>query len=309
MRTSLSKIVKEALEINTAAFVDLVEKTSRLLREEDGKVGNMNITGRLARLNPIGEALVVGDLHGDLESLIGIFNESNFLQRMDRDSNASAVFLGDYGDRGIFSAEVFYTILSLKLLGPQQVILMRGNHEGPEDLMAHPNDLPEQFQTRFGEGWDGAYRKIHELFSCLYSAVLVEKRFLLVHGGLPTQPCTVEDLAYAHATHPGQRFLEDLLWSDPTDSVQNSSASPRGAGRLFGASMTEEALKRLGVKVMIRGHEPCEDGYRLDHDGRIITLFSRKGPPYFNEHGAYLNLKLSMKPKSAEQLVPSIHRF
>jgi protein phosphatase len=306
---SFSKIVKEALEIKSEAFVKLVEDATQLLRGEDGKIGNMNITGRLVKVDPVGEALIVGDLHGDLESLVDVFNESNFMQKLDRNQDASIVFLGDYGDRGPFSAEVFYTVLSLKLHHPEHVVLMRGNHEGPEDLTARPNDLPEQFQMRFGDGWDEAHWKVHGLFSCLYSAVLVEERFLMIHGGLPSHSCTLDDLAYAHERHPRQRFLEDMLWSDPSDSVQGSSASPRGAGRLFGKTITEEALERFGVKALIRGHEPCEDGYKIDHDGRILTLFSRKGPPYFNEHGAFLDLELSAKPESAEQLVPYVHRF
>jgi protein phosphatase len=169
--------------------------------------------------------------------------------------------------------------------------------------------LPEQFQSRFGERWDEAYRKVHELFSHLYSAVLVEERFLMIHGGLPSQSCTLEDLAFAHERHPRRRFLEDMLWSDPSDSVQGSSASPRGAGRLFGKTITKAALERFNVKALIRGHEPCEDGCKIDHDGRILTLFSRKGPPYSNEHGAFLDLELSAKPVSAEQLVPYVHRF
>jgi len=309
LHVSFSKIVKEALEIKSEAFVKLVEDATQLLRGEDGKIGNMNITGRLVKVDPVGEALIVGDLHGDLESLVDVFNESNFMQKLDRNQDASIVFLGDYGDRGPFSAEVFYTVLSLKLHHPEHVVLMRGNHEGPEDLTARPNDLPEQFQMRFGDGWDEAHWKVHGLFSCLYSAVLVEERFLMIHGGLPSHSCTLDDLAYAHERHPRQRFLEDMLWSDPSDSVQGSSASPRGAGRLFGKTITEEALERFGVKALIRGHEPCEDGYKIDHDGRILTLFSRKGPPYFNEHGAFLDLELSAKPESAEQLVPYVHRF
>lgn len=309
MHASFSKIVKEALEAKSEAFVKLVEEATELLRREDGRVGNMNITGRLVKLNPVGEALIVGDLHGDLESLVDIFNESNFMQKLDRNSDASVVFLGDYGDRGPFSAEVYYTVLSLKFHYPKQIVLMRGNHEGPEDLVAHPNDLPEQFQTRFGEMWDEAYRKVHKLFSYLHSATLVDERYLLIHGGLPSQSCTIADLAYAHERHPRLRFLEDMLWSDPSDSVQGTSASPRGAGRLFGKTITKEALARFSVKALIRGHEPCEDGYKIDHDGKILTLFSRKGPPYFNEHGAYLNLELTTKPESAEQLVPYVCRF
>ncbi len=309
MHPNISQIVKESLELQSGTFTQLIEKARQLLCKEDGKVGNFDITGRLVKLKPLGEALIVGDLHGDLESLIDILRGSDFLQKMNQSSIATLIFLGDYGDRGEYSAEVYSTVLKLKILFPKQVVLMRGNHEGPEDIMASPHDLPYQFQARFGERWVDAYAKIRELFACLYSAVLVEERYLIIHGGLPPQTNTIEDLAYAHVKHPKQRLLEDMLWSDPNEMIKGTCASPRGAGRLFGKNITDEVLKRFGVKILIRGHEPCEEGFRLDHEGKVLTLFSRKGPPYFNTYGAYLQIGLSEKFENAKQLATFIHKF
>jgi protein phosphatase len=217
--------------------------------------------------------------------------------------------MGDYGDRGIHPVEVYYIVLKLKLLFPKRVVLMRGNHEGPEDLMPSPHDLPIHFRARFGREGTEAYAHVRGLFDQLYNAVLVEDRYLIVHGGLPHQIHTLEDLAYAGVSHPKQAFLEDLLWSDPHEAVEETSASPRGAGKLFGKKVTDKVLGRLGVNILIRGHEPCEEGFRINHGGKVLTLFSRKGPPYFNTYGAYLNVKLSERFGSAEQLIPYIHKF
>jgi diadenosine tetraphosphatase ApaH/serine/threonine PP2A family protein phosphatase len=302
-------MAEEALDVRCEEFTRLVEETAQLLAKEDGLVGNVNVIGRLVKIRPLGEAIMVGDLHGDLESLIHILKETNVLQKVNQNSGTVLIFLGDYGDRGSYSAEVYHVVLRLKLLFPQQVILMRGNHEGPEDLLASPHDLPMQFHARFGEKWRDAYSKIHELFKHLYNAVLVEKRYLMIHGGLPPQAKTIEDLAYAHNKHPKQRLLEDMLWSDPTEMIKGVCESPRGAGKLFGENITNEVLRRFNVKILIRGHEPCRDGFKIDHRRKVLTLFSRKGPPYFNLHGAYLNVELSEKFENAEQLIPFIHKF
>ncbi|MDH7477704.1 MAG: metallophosphoesterase family protein [Candidatus Bathyarchaeota archaeon] len=309
MQTSLSEIVKEALETQCEDFVKLVEDATLLICKENGKVGNLNIIGRLVNLKPQGEALIIGDLHGNLESLIQIFQESNFLQKMNQNPEALLIFLGDYGDRGEYSKEIYYTVLKLKLFFPSQVVLMRGNHEGPEDLLASPHDLPMEFQMKFGEKWANAYSKIRELFACLYNALLVEERYLMIHGGLPLKAKTIEDLAYAHTTHPKQSFFEEMLWSDPNEVVKDFCASPRGAGKLFGENITNEVLRRFNVKIFIRGHEPCMEGFKINHKGKILTLFSRKGPPYFNAYGAYLKIDLSEKFENTEQLVPFIHKF
>jgi protein phosphatase len=307
--TSLAQTVKEAMEIPTDGFTKLVAKATRLLEKESGRVGNLQILGGMVKMKPLGEALVVGDLHGDLESLIQILQQSEILQRMEKSQLVFLVFLGDYGDRGEFSAEVYYTVLSLKLQHPAQVVLMRGNHEGPRDLLASPHDLPVQFQNRFGKEWNKAYCSILELFPLLCNSVLVEERYLIVHAGVPQQARTIEDFAYAHTKHPKVTYLEDMLWSDPQDSLEGTCPSARGAGHLFGKDVTTAVLKALKVKILIRGHEPSDEGFKIDHDGKILTLFSRKGPPYCNTYGAYLDVNLSKKFQNAIQLVPYIHKF
>jgi protein phosphatase len=169
--------------------------------------------------------------------------------------------------------------------------------------------LPLQFQVRFKDKWKQAYGKVRELFACLFNAVLVKGRFLMVHGGLSPNIKGVEDLARAHVTHPKQEFLEHLLWSDPSDRVKTVLNSPRGAGKLFGKSVTEMVLKKLGVQILVRGHQSCENGFKLNHEGKVLTLFSRKGYPYFNRYGAYLRLPLADDNNTADQLVPWIKKF
>jgi protein phosphatase len=307
--SSLSQIVKEAFEVQCNDFTDIVEEATHLICNEKEKIGCFNIVGRLVKMKPEGEAVIVGDLHGDMESLVDILQGSQILRKMKERKKVFLIFLGDYGDRGLFSAEVYYTVSKLKLLFPEQIVLMRGNHEGPEDLQASPHDLPLQFQRRFGKKWTEAYKKVCELFSCLYNAVLVENHLLMIHGGVPLYAKTLEDLAYAHLNHPKQRFLEEMLWSDPNEIINETCTSPRGAGRLFSEKVTNKVLKNFNVRILIRGHEACEEGFKINHKGKILTLFSRKGPPYFNLYGAYLDVDISQKFENAQQLIAYTHKF
>jgi len=302
---NVSELINEALNAKADEFLSLTEETLSLLAKEKGRRKRFEVRERLVELALDGEAVVIGDIHGDIESLSYVLRNSNFPENDD----TVLVFLGDYGDRGAYSAEVYYTVMKLKLAFPERVILIRGNHEGPEDLLAYPHDLPLQFKARFGSEGVSIYSKIRQLFDYLYNAVYVPKRFLMIHGGLPAQARGLEDIANAHQIHPQKTFLEELLWSDPYEEIKGVLASPRGAGKLFGLDVTLRLLKLFKVKLLIRGHEPCMEGFKINHDGRVLTLFSRKGSPYHNVFGAYLQVQLAEEFNNVEDLLPCIHKF
>jgi len=306
---SASILAESATESNVEEFLGLVRKVSRQLATENGMVGTLKITGRLIEVPPVGEAIIVGDLHGDLKSLVHILEASNFLSKAKSGSDVLLVFLGDYGDRGAYSPEVYYVVLKLKEMFPERVILMRGNHEGPPDLLASPHDLPIQMKNKFREKGQEAYLKLRELFNHLYTGVIIKERYVLLHGGAPSQAVSISDIAYAHETHPRERHLEEILWNDPWKGIKGTIASPRGAGRLFGEDVTNKLLTMLNVKALIRGHQSCPDGYKSMHGGRVLTLFSRKGPPYNNTFGAYMHLDISQKMKTPKQLLQNIQKF
>jgi protein phosphatase len=293
-----SGLVKQSRFASAPDFLQVLEDATDVLSG----------AGALVKLEPTGTAIVVGDLHGDLTSLNTIIQQSGFLTLMANHEPVRLIFLGDYVDRGEQSPAVYFTVLSLKLAFVEQVVLLRGNHEGPADLKAQPHDLPLFLQHRFKEHWSKVYEKMCQSFNCLSIAAYVNGRYLMVHGGLP-EVCSLQDLAQAPNLHPNQPFLEQLLWNDPDEQVHGNVASPRGAGNLFGKDTTNTVLTRLNAKILIRGHEATPDGYKFNHDGKVLTLFSRKGAPYFNRYGAYLQVPLNKPFENGCQLLPFIHTF
>jgi protein phosphatase len=304
----LPLLVKESLSIQSSGFIEIVEKARSLLSKEKGDIGNLTILDRLVKLEASGEALVIGDLHGDIESLNLILQSSQFIEKMHKTPEATLIFLGDYGDRGEKSPETYYLILKLKLTFPRQIVLLRGNHEAPKDLLGIPHDLPISLQNRFGEAWKQAYEKIRALHDCLYNAVYVEDQYLMLHAGLSPNIKSIQDIEQAKENY-NETVLEDILWNDPDEKVRDVSFSPRGLGKLFGKKVTNEVLECLNAKILIRGHETSNMGFKTNHGGKVLTLFSRKGAPYFNRYGAYLHLPLTEKFEKAKQLTPFIHKF
>jgi len=307
MRT-LTGLLNDASNVDYKGFMKVVDQVSQLLLTEKSGT-RMRITGRLVYLPPNGEAVIVGDLHGDLNSLEKILSETNFIEKSSSGTQRYLVFLGDYGDRGPFSPEVYYVVLSLKMMFPENVILLQGNHEGPQDLLASPHDLPYHLQRKFGSDWQMVYEGLSTLFRSFYTAILVEDRFIMLHGGVPSKAKTLDDVAYAYQKHPAETHLEEILWSDPVEGIKGTLYSPRGAGYLFGEDVTDAFLKMVNVKYVVRGHEPVDEGYKFNHDGKVITIFSRKGQPYYNDKGAYLIMDLTSKISSVSQLSSCIQQF
>jgi len=295
-----STLAADAEKVGSEEFLQLINQVILLfLKEEKIQTEKMKIVGKVVKIPPVGEAIIVGDIHGDLHSLLHILNTSSFLEKARRDEDVLIIFLGDYGDRGPRSPEVYFVILSLKMMFPDRVILLRGNHEGPRDLLASPHDLPVQLERKFGAEAQLIYERLTSLFNHLYLMVLVGNKYVMLHGGVPSKAKSIMDVAYACDKHPSESHLEEILWSDPMENIVGTYPSPRGAGRLFGKDVTERFLKMLNARIIIRGHEPADDGHKINHDGKILTIFSRIGAPYYNRKGTYLQLNLSKEVEDA----------
>jgi len=306
---SIESLFSESLTVSSQEFLGLISEVNEIISGEQGAVGNLKITGRLIRLPSSGEATIIGDIHGDLASLKHILSESLFIERASAGKEVYLIFLGDYGDRGAYSPEVYYFVLTLKKAFPDRVILLQGNHEGPEDILAYPHDLPRHLSRKFGRDGLRVYGELSGLFRRFYTAVILERKFVMLHGGVPSEAESPEDVAFAYKQHPLKSHLEEILWSDPADGISGKYPSLRGAGYLFGEDITERFLRIMGASFLIRGHEPAEDGYKFNHGGRILTLFSRKGPPYYNTHAAYLTIDLSADFESASDIERFIRKF
>jgi serine/threonine-protein phosphatase 2B catalytic subunit len=77
--------------------------------------------------------MVCGDLHGQFYDLLTLFDLTTDAEQY--------LFLGDYVNRGDFSCEVLFYLLSLKVVNPKRLQMLRGNHE--TRMMANLNFYAE----------------------------------------------------------------------------------------------------------------------------------------------------------------------
>jgi hypothetical protein len=120
------------------------------------------------------------------------------------------------------------------------------------------------------------YRQMFESMPC---SLLVDKT-MYVHAGIPRDDTFAERYRDLSSLNDADiRF--QMMWSDPvaTDHVpvEMQRLNPRFN---FGRNQFQAFMKRLGMGVMVRGHEQIESGFELYYDmGEqvLLDLFSAGG--------------------------------
>ena len=292
------QLAESAKNADASEFMYRVRQAKYILQagRRNKSIAGGRVCGGLLEVYDLENLVIISDLHGDSNSLFRILSEINYKQFLSKGLN-KLVFLGDYIDRGSDSLSIIYSVCYLKSTYPDSVILMKGNHEAPAEFPFSPHDFPYEVEDRFGNRWREIYKDILSMFRMLTLATVVKHKLLLVHGGLPTQEAAAENfresIAFAHERQVRNSVLEEILWNDPRqiDENKGQERSRRGLGRYFGPNVTRTWLQATGTKAVIRGHEPCQ-GFRLDHDNKIMTLFSCTGL-YPNSAAAYLMINAS----------------
>ncbi|KAI5680367.1 hypothetical protein M9H77_01594 [Catharanthus roseus] len=222
---------------------------------------------------------VFGDLHGQFGDLMRLFDEYGFPSTAGDITYIDYLFLGDYVDRGQHSLETITLLLALKIEYPENVHLIRGNHEAA-DINALFGFRIECIE-RMGEN-DGiwAWTRFNQLFNYLPLAALIEKKIICMHGGIGRSIHAVEQIEKIErpiTMDAGSIVLMDLLWSDPTenDSVEGLRPNARGPGLVtFGPDRVTDFCKKNKLQLIIRAHECVMDGFERFAQGQLITLFS-----------------------------------
>ncbi|EER17131.1 bsu-protein phosphatase, putative [Perkinsus marinus ATCC 50983] len=239
---------------------------------------------------------VYGDIHGQLPDLVQFFNKFSWPHTRKGDIfSMNYVFLGDFVDRGAFSVEVAALLLSLKVIYPTKIALVRGNHED-RSMNANYGFLAGAKQ-RFGAA-DGelVWEKANEAFEYLPLAAIVEEchadsigdnihtldDLSAIPKPITVPACSVAPAASTEELYPGttcrrERVILDALWSDPTenDNVLGIHLSPRGQSTCrFGPDRVAKFCERNDIKLIIRAHECVKSGHEYFASGLLLTVFS-----------------------------------
>ncbi|MHA1688674.1 MAG: metallophosphoesterase [Promethearchaeota archaeon] len=297
----LEKLLKKPDKISNLRF----DEISPIITEAKTIIQEENLILDLQMRNEDDFALVIGDIHGNLESL------KKFLNIIKKEHPTHVIFLGDIVDRGAKQLECLITVLCLKILEPKRYVFLRGNHETIE--MNRYYGFYDDFHYRFGN--KGRYSEIASLYEVLPICAIINEKIACLHGGIPEyidvfnelKDKKAVDLFECGASSYLKEAIYQILWNDPKEGLKGYMGSYRGPGiKFFGENVFKKFLEKNNLNYLIRAHECFEGvGYRWFFDGRLLSLFSSENyrGDYFPNPAGYAIIKnIHIYPKEFTSL-------
>ena len=266
---TIEGIIDIANKVDYARAIETAAVVRQMLREEKGRKSGLRMAGNLQYIPKGGNAIIIGDLHGDESSLVRILKETDFVEKVKKGEKLTLVFLGDYIDRGPNSLETLNIILELKRSFRDNVVMLRGDHELQPSSPNAPvgREFLEECIKRYDD-YGSVHGRYLEVFGMLPLAARSENKILFVHGGVG------ERTSEAGMVHGGEEAERDLVWNEFADIEGTRYNDRRGTGKLVGPDVLKEVCDSVGCNIVINGHEPVEAGRVERFGGRLATINS-----------------------------------
>lgn len=100
------------------------------------------------------------------------------------------------------------------------------------------------------------WRHFVDVFNTMPIAAIVGSRIFCVHGGLSPYLNSMEQISTIQrpVEIPEYGVLNDLLWSDPSETSPDWSENDRGVSVCFGSKNIDDFLARYDLDLICRAH-------------------------------------------------------
>jgi hypothetical protein len=252
--------------------------------------------GKLVQLPKKGKALVVTDLHGNLDD----YNKYMGIWEKFRNKNNHFILTGDFvhamgrkNDRSIDILEnVKYNWENSENFHP-----LLGNHEWStiSKISVYKGGVNQSmnFETllkeRFGDNWQSKLDEYQEFFKKIPIAVKTDNKVFISHGGPPRDIKNLDEIIHiADEGYLDNVKLSQILWNRPGDYAENDLKS---------------FLSAVGCNAMIVGHTPV-DGFKIIGNAQLIVSSS-----YTKGKKVYINMDLEKNIKDAKDILKMVKKL
>jgi len=258
--TRMAKILGDpGKALSAEDALKLIQKVNHIMdheacREKD----NHDKPGGVIALPNKMDVMIIGDLHAQLDNLLTILSQNNFLKALEN-GEICMIILGDavhpeiedQYDEMESSMIIMDIIFKLKVRFPKNFFYIRGNHDSFSEEVGKrgvPQGLLWGKQLKKSRG--KAYKKEMERFYDNLAYVAYSKHFLCCHAGPPTSAFNMNALVNIHK-YP--KLMKELV----TNRMQNSN-------RMSGYNKSDIKKMRHCFNVaddtpFIVGHTPMDN--------------------------------------------------
>lgn len=296
-----NKLATESAHLNINQIIFVLENVKKVLTTEP----------IFLELHP--SITLVGDVHGQLYDLLRIFDKCGY------PPNTNYLFLGDYIDRGFRSIETITLLFCYKILYPQKIYLLRGNHE--ISFVNYCRGFINDIKKEYGD--ESIWDKFNDIFNYLPIAAIIDDQIFCVHGGITPKLNSFDDIkkiekpVTADEFFNGEKFVEgfivDLLWAECDTKIDDWRPGPNNLSILFGEKALNEFIQKFNLKMVCRGHEVADDGicYQFSPNNSLLTIFSASKFRLIHNNKAAIvqfNENLEFEVVTFEPLLPKLDR-
>ncbi|MBI4432774.1 MAG: dihydrodipicolinate synthase family protein [Candidatus Omnitrophica bacterium] len=241
-----------------------------------------------------GRLVVIGDLHGDYWMLKRILKAVGYDARRNKASEGPVhlVFVGDYWDVGKRSFDVIRKVLELKCGDPENITLLRGNHD-TNDIQAakkiHDDGAAAFFMElqkhfRVAEGTK-VYSELRKLAYEFPSLLVTGNGIAVMHAAPPARAAYSGGLLgiAGNAKALGQLTVniidKENLGGDSFEDHPNQPGQPHyneafQEGAWWVGLGVGHFMRVTGVSVILRGHDRNGDPENALFGRRLLTVIS-----------------------------------
>lgn len=252
-----------------------------------------NHRGKLIELPRKGRALIITDIHGNIEDF------GKFMTMWDRfkDDDNHLILTGDFihamGMDNDKSVEILEYV-KLQCKNSENFHVLLGNHEWAtisqkivfKAGINQTYNFDDLLKEKFGENSEQKLEEYIEFFKTLPVAVRTDNRIFISHAGPPHNIRSLDEIVHiADEGYNDNLKLFEILWNRYED---------------FGDDDLKSFLKTVDCKMMIVGHTPV-DGIKLIHKNQLVVSSS-----YGKGKKAYVELDLEKDIKKSKDLIKMV---
>lgn len=235
---------------------------------------------------------IVGDIHGQLHDLLRIFDKCGY------PPSRRYLFLGDYIDRGFRSVETIILLFCYKILYPDQIYLLRGNHEtqSVNSRCGFKSEIYRHYKSKYVELWE----KFNVIFDFLSVSALIDKKIFCIHGGISCHLTDFQEIKNIQKPLDNDsifnsdfsEFVIDFLWAEAYSEIDGWRIGSKRKKVAFGLRPLEEFIQKFNLKMVCRGHQVASEGIEFPFfpNKCFLTVFSApKFKMYHNNKAAVVH--------------------